>query len=215
MHRRRRCSELPLRPSVSLRRSLWLVDPAAPHLVNGPAPRIPKGVHRQAVGFKASLDHAVIIRGRQCRLAAIRLRHDIDHDWDLCASRVFNRHGFFRVVAGIPFIAVQRLFTLRCELPHQSVNNAAFFRRNGSKAAAAEPQFVVLQPDRPHDLGIRTALRHLLQIKVAAVGKIQVFLHVTPPASSERQSVPDDGAGLPPVSPHRHPAADSPSPWCA
>ena len=31
--------ELPLRPSVSLRRSLWLVDPAAPHLVNGPAPR--------------------------------------------------------------------------------------------------------------------------------------------------------------------------------
>ncbi len=37
--RRRRCSELPLRLSVSLRRSLWLVDPAAPHLVNGPAPR--------------------------------------------------------------------------------------------------------------------------------------------------------------------------------
>ena len=68
--------------------------------------------------------------------------------------------------------------------------------------------------DRSHDLGVRTALRHLLQIKVAAVGKIQVFLHVTPPAASERQSGPDDGAGLPPVSPHRHPAADSPFPWC-
>ena len=44
----------------------------------------------------------VIIRGRQCRLAAIRLRHDIDHDWELSASRVFNSHGFFRVMAGYP-----------------------------------------------------------------------------------------------------------------
>ena len=130
MHRRRRCSELPLRPSVSLRCSLWLVDPAAPHLVNGPAPHLPKGVHRQVVGFKASLDHAVIIRGRQCRLAAIRLRHDIDHDWELSASRVFNSHGFFRVVAGIPLIAVQRLFAVWRELPQQSIDNAAFFRRN-------------------------------------------------------------------------------------
>ena len=64
-------------------------------------------------------------------------------------------------------------------------------------------------------LGIRTALRHLLQIKVAAVGKIQIFPHITPPASSERQSVPDDGAGLPPAPLRRRPEADSPFPWCA
>ena len=43
-----------------------------------------------AVGFKAPLDHAVIIRGRQCRLAAIRLRHDIDHDWELSASTLLG-----------------------------------------------------------------------------------------------------------------------------
>ncbi len=137
MHRRRRCSELPLRPSVSLRRSLWLVDPAAPHLVNGPAPRIPKGVHRQAVGFKASLDHTVIIWGQQCGLAAIRLCHDIGHDWELSASRVFNSHRFFRVVAWIPLIPVQRLFTVWRELPQQSVDSIAFPGRHRSKAAAA------------------------------------------------------------------------------
>ena len=82
-------------------------------------------------------DHAVIIWGQQCGLAAIRLCHDIDHDGELSASRVFNSHRFFRVVAGIPLIPVQRLFTVFRELPQQSVDSIAFPGRHRSKAAAA------------------------------------------------------------------------------
>ena len=56
---------------------------------------------------------------------------------DLCTGRVFNSHGFFHVVAGIPLIPVQRLFTVFRELPHQSVDNAAFPGCHRRKAAAA------------------------------------------------------------------------------
>ena len=48
-----------------------------------------------------------------------------------------------------------------------------------SACVAAKQQFISLQHDRPHHLGRGTAVGHLIQVDVAAVGKIQFIFSYT------------------------------------
>ena len=62
------------------------------------------------------------------------------------------------------------------------MDDAAFLGRDSGEAVAAELQLVVFQRHRPYELGVWTAMLHLLQIDIAAVGEIQSFFHLSPPA---------------------------------
>ena len=76
---------------------------------------------------------------------------------------------------------IQRLLTLRCQLPHEAVHIRAVLGADGGNAAvvghAPKEKLIVLQHNRTHRCGIGTPVGHLVQIDIASVGEVKFLLH--------------------------------------
>lgn len=100
-------------------------------------------------------------------IVAILKRHHVAEDI------VPHCHLLFFIQSGIALVEIQRLFTGGGDPPQQAVYLASFPGCDGchavSPGVSPEQQLIILQNDRTHHMGIRTAVRHLLQVDIAAV----------------------------------------------
>ena len=113
--------------------------------------------------------------------------HNISHDRDALSVKRPHLQRLLDVQTRIAFIAVEGCFTFASQLPQKAVDTSAFLGFDRRNAAAAKAQVIIVQNSLPVDARVRAAVSHLVQIDIAAVGKIQWSFH---PHSSSSSSAP-------------------------
>jgi len=113
--------------------------------------------------------------------------HNISHDRDALSVKRPHFQRLLDVQTRIAFIAVEGCFAFVSQLPQKAVDASAFLGFDRRNAAAAKAKIIIVQHSLSVDGRIRAAVLHLVQIDIAAIGKIQRFLH---PHSSSSSSAP-------------------------
>lgn len=137
------------------------------------APCFQHRLHRNPV-LAAALQHGIpVIAAWAFWLVLIRRIHDVHH--------CLMAHAFALHIDRAPgikmrkaFVMVERLLVLCADFPQQAVHMVALVGQNRQvpAARAAECQPIPVQPHTPHRLCIRATAGHLIQIQIAAIGKI-------------------------------------------
>ena len=130
--------------------------------------------------FASGKDLRQISHGRHCRDAAVRLLHRVCHHTVLCPVTSAHTDGFLAVQHRKPFVMVQTFFTGLCKLPQHALHCAALFRPDACDAVSGpsrEKQLIAFQLRRTNCFCRRAPVRHLVQVHVAAVCKVHLFLY--------------------------------------
>ena len=103
--------------------------------------------------------------------------HNISHDRDALSVKRPHFQRLLDIQTRIAFVAVERCFAFISQLPQKAVDASAFLGFDRRNAAAAKAKIIIVQHSLPVDARVRAAVLHLVQIDIAAIGKIQRFLH--------------------------------------
>ena len=103
--------------------------------------------------------------------------HNISHDRDALSVKRPHLQRLLDIQTRIAFVAVERCFTFVSQLPQKAVNTSTFLGFDRRNTAAAKAQVIIVQHSLSVDGRVRAAVAHLVQIDIAAVGKIQWLFH--------------------------------------
>ncbi len=140
--------------------------------------------------WQQDVDTEIVVSRRQRRFQVHFGVHNVSHDRNALPIKRPHLQRLLDIQTRITFITVERCLTFVGQLPQKTVDTGSFLGFDCRNAAAAKAQVIIVQNSLPVDGRVRAAVLHLVQIDIAAVGKIQWFFHHHSSSSSSAPILP-------------------------